>query len=94
MEVISMECCVEKAVALMLWIMRTQPFKDGNKRVATLAANKILIEDGKGLLQVPVETILEFKKLLIEKVGREEANKRIYATTDAAKGALKTLSIE
>ena len=31
-EVISMECCVEKAVTLMLWIMRTQPFKDGNKR--------------------------------------------------------------
>ena len=33
-----------------------------------------------------------FKKLLIEKCGREEANKRIYATTDAAKGALKTLA--
>ena len=65
-EIMSMECCVEKAVTLMLWIMRTQPFKDGNKRVATLAANKVLIEGGKGLLQVPVETILEFKKLLIE----------------------------
>ena len=33
-----------------------------------------------------------FKKLLIGKVGREEANGRIYATTDAAKGALKTLA--
>ena len=32
------------------------------------------------------------KKLLIEKVGREEANKRIYATTDASKGALKNIS--
>ena len=28
---------------MMLWIMRTQPFKDGNKRVATLAANKVLL---------------------------------------------------
>jgi len=33
-----------------------------------------------------------FKKLLIEKFGPVEANKRIYATTDAAKGALKTLA--
>ena len=31
-----------------------------------------------------------FKKKLIEKYGLEEANKRIYATTDKAKGALKT----
>lgn len=33
-----------------------------------------------------------FKKLLIEKVGKEEAVKRIYATTDAQVGALKTLA--
>ncbi|MGL4373358.1 MAG: glucose-6-phosphate isomerase [Turicibacter sp.] len=33
-----------------------------------------------------------FKKQLIEKYGRAEANKRIYATTDASKGALKTLA--
>lgn len=31
-----------------------------------------------------------FRKLLIEKYGEEEAVKRIYATTDKAKGALKT----
>lgn len=35
-----------------------------------------------------------FKKLLIEKYGREEASKRIYATTDKARGALKTLATE
>ena len=33
-----------------------------------------------------------FRKLLIEKYGREEAAKRIYATTDRARGALKTLA--
>ena len=31
-----------------------------------------------------------FKDLLIKKYGENEANKRIYATTDKAKGALKT----
>ena len=35
-----------------------------------------------------------FKKLLIEAVGKEEAVKRIYATTDAKVGALKTLAEE
>ena len=65
-EIMSMECCVEKAVTLMLWVMRTQPFKDGNKRVAALAANKVLIEGGKGLLQIQEESIFVFKKLLVE----------------------------
>ncbi|MCD8078272.1 MAG: glucose-6-phosphate isomerase, partial [Lachnospiraceae bacterium] len=35
-----------------------------------------------------------FKKLLIEKYGKEEAAGRIYATTDKARGALKSLSDE
>lgn len=35
-----------------------------------------------------------FRKLLEEKYGVEEARKRIYATTDKAKGALKTLANE
>lgn len=35
-----------------------------------------------------------FRKLLEEKYGQEEARKRIYATTDKARGALKTLASE
>jgi glucose-6-phosphate isomerase len=35
-----------------------------------------------------------FRKLLEEKYGQEEARKRIYATTDKARGALKTLATE
>lgn len=35
-----------------------------------------------------------FRKILEEKYGAEEARKRIYATTDKAKGALKTLANE
>ncbi|WP_163526718.1 glucose-6-phosphate isomerase [Halobacillus ihumii] len=35
-----------------------------------------------------------FRKFLEEKYGREEAQKRIYATTDKEKGALKTLAEE
>ena len=35
-----------------------------------------------------------FKKLLKDKYGKEEANKLIYATTDKARGALKTLATD
>ncbi|HZG74104.1 MAG TPA: glucose-6-phosphate isomerase [Chondromyces sp.] len=35
-----------------------------------------------------------FRKMLEEKYGKEEARHRIYATTDKAKGALKTLAEE
>lgn len=35
-----------------------------------------------------------FRKLLEEKYGKEEAKHRIYATTDKARGALKTLASE
>ncbi|WP_099361770.1 glucose-6-phosphate isomerase [Fredinandcohnia onubensis] len=35
-----------------------------------------------------------FRKMLIEKYGKEEARGRIFATTDKARGALKTLATE
>ncbi len=35
-----------------------------------------------------------FRKLLMEKYGKDEAAKRIYSTTDKVRGALKTLSDE
>lgn len=35
-----------------------------------------------------------FRELLVKKYGKEEANRRIYATTDAHKGALKSSALE
>lgn len=45
-----------------------------------------------GTTTEPAIAFRVFKDMLIEKYGREEANKRIYATTDKAKGALKNLA--
>ena len=45
-----------------------------------------------GTTTEPAIAFRVFKDLVIEKYGREEANKRIYATTDKAKGALKNLA--
>ena len=45
-----------------------------------------------GTTTEPAIAFRVFKKMLEDKYGKEEAGKRIYATTDKVKGALKTLS--
>ena len=47
-----------------------------------------------GTTTEPAIAFRVFRKLLEEKYGQEEARKRIYATTDKARGALKTLANE
>jgi len=65
-----LELCAAKAskteisLDVFAWITRNQLFWDGNKRTALLAANKILIEDGSGILLVPDKDIVEFSSLL------------------------------
>lgn len=45
----------DKALTLMYHNMRQQIFWDGNKRSATLAANKIMIDGGAGLINIPLD---------------------------------------
>ncbi|GGF32803.1 glucose-6-phosphate isomerase [Halobacillus andaensis] len=47
-----------------------------------------------GTTTEPAIAFRAFRKFLEEKYGQEEAQKRIYATTDKEKGALKTLADE
>ena len=41
-KILSISGETDRAVTLGLWIMRTQPFKDGNKRIGSFLINKIL----------------------------------------------------
>lgn len=59
-------CSTERAIKMMLYVMRTQMFSDGNKRVAQLAANQILIQNGKGFLRIPENKGGEFLNLLVK----------------------------
>ena len=55
----------EIAIEVMLWIMRRQIFIDGNKRVAMLFANKIMIDNGCGIITISQENQpLFFEKLI------------------------------
>ena len=65
-EIMSIENITLRAIKYMLYGMRSQLFWDGNKRTSTIIANKIMINNGKGIILVQEEYILEFNKLLTE----------------------------
>ncbi len=47
-----------------------------------------------GTTTEPAIAFRVFRKMMVEKYGKEEAAKRIYATTDKARGSLKSLATE
>lgn len=55
-----------RALKYFCCVARTQMFIDGNKRVAQLIVNKVLIEHNIGIFQIPIEKLEEFKMLLIQ----------------------------
>lgn len=57
---------IDIAIELCMYCMKTQVFKDGNKRASVIFANHYLIAKGKGLLVIPEKEVPEFKKMLIE----------------------------
>ncbi|MBQ3280277.1 Fic family protein [Candidatus Saccharibacteria bacterium] len=57
---------IDKAVDLVLFVMKSQIFIDGNKRTAVIFANHFLVKNGLGLLYIPEDKVEEFKKLLVE----------------------------
>lgn len=56
----------DRAIAYFCYVARTQIFIDGNKRVAQLIANKVLIENNIGIFQIDLENLEQFKTLLLQ----------------------------
>ncbi len=67
----------ERAIELMLLCMRGQYFYDGNKRLAMLAANQVMISSGAGILTIPQKKQREFLEQLVAfyESGEKEALK-------------------
>ena len=59
------DACINNAIALCLYTMKTQVFNDGNKRAAVIFANHYLISHGEGFIAIPEDDVPEFKKLLV-----------------------------
>ena len=65
-KILKIENTTERAIEYMLYGMRNQLFWDGNKRTSTIAANKIMIENGNGIIKIPDNKLEEFTVLLSE----------------------------
>ena len=74
-KILQIENATERAIEYMLYGMRNQLFWDGNKRTSTICANKIMIENGVGIIKVPDNKLEEFNNLLSE----------FYSTNDNSK---------
>jgi hypothetical protein len=57
---------IDVSIKLILYVMKTQIFNDGNKRTAVILANHYLISKGEGLIVIPEKQVPVFKKYLIE----------------------------
>ena len=64
--ILNIENITERAIEYMLYGMRSQLFWDGNKRTSTICANKIMIENGKGVIRIPDKHLEEFNILLTD----------------------------
>lgn len=64
--ILAIENITLRSIKYMLYGMRTQLFWDGNKRTSMIIANKIMIENGKGIITIKEENLLEFNQLLTE----------------------------
>ncbi len=64
-EICEIENPTERAITLMLKMMRKQAFLDGNKRTSMLAGNQVMISNGAGIITVPVELQHHFSGLLV-----------------------------
>ena len=74
----------EIAIEIMLYVMRKQMFIDGNKRVAMLFANKIMIDNGCGIISISQENQSTFYDKLIkyyESGNNKDIKKWVYDTS-------------
>lgn len=65
-EIKKIENATEQAITLMLYLMRSQIFYDGNKRTAMLAANQVMIYNGVGIISIPLEEQKNFRNELVK----------------------------
>lgn len=76
-EILKQGSITENALNLMLYLMRSQIFWDGNKRTSMIIANRILISNGCGIITIKEEDIREFNTLITEYYNTNNKNKII-----------------
>lgn len=67
----------ERALDYFSWGAKQQLFWDGNKRTSLICANKILLQEGKGLLSIPERKMPQFNQLLSSYYEETSGNEHI-----------------
>lgn len=65
-EIHNIESPTNRAITLMLYLMRKQMFLDGNKRTSMLAGNQVMISSGCGVISIPIEYQRDFTTMLVQ----------------------------
>lgn len=63
-KILQIENTIKRAIEYMLYGMKAQLFWNCNKRTSTICANKIMIENGNGIIKIPDNKLEEFNILL------------------------------
>lgn len=81
-EINMMQDKLEAALEMFCFIARSQMFLDGNKRVAQLMCNKVMMENDIGIFSVPYNRIDTFKELLVDfyETNNSEKIKNFFRT--------------
>ena len=81
-EIAAMDDRLEAALEMFCYVAGTQVFLDGNKRVAQLMCNKIMMEDDIGVFSIPYKQIVQTrlrtfsgKKCLLLNPGYAQSHK-------------------
>ena len=56
---------IDIAIELILYVMKTQIYNDGNKRTAVIFGNHYMIANALGLIIIPYDKVNEFKEKLV-----------------------------
>ena len=56
---------IDIAIELILYVMKTQIYNDGNKRAAVIFGNHYMIANALGLIIIPYDKVNEFKQKLV-----------------------------
>ena len=74
-KILEKKVATERAIEYMLYGMRSQLFWYGNKRTSNICANKIMIQNGAGIIKVPENKIEQFNVLLTDFYNTNEKEK-------------------
>lgn len=93
-EIMQSEDPIDQALNLFCYAVRSQLFWDGNKRTATMVANKVLIQNGQGLLTIDSKNAEEFNQSLLHYYDTADKGPLLACLTKCIKSMERNLNKE